>query len=36
SGERIVLGDWDSHGWALEMDDSGYQLQSFPLLATEH
>lgn len=35
-GERIVLGDWDRMGWALEMNDSGYKLQSFPLLETEH
>ena len=35
-GERIVLGDWDRMGWALEMDETGYRLQSFALLETEH
>lgn len=27
---RIVLGDWDSQGWALEADDQGLQQASFP------
>jgi len=35
NGERIVLGDWDSMGWALEMNSAGYKLQSFPLWETE-
>lgn len=35
NGERIVLGDWDSMGWALEMNSAGYKLQSFPLRETE-
>lgn len=29
--QRIVLGDWDTSGWALEVDDQGYRLESFPL-----
>lgn len=28
---RIVLGDWDSQGWALEADDQGMQQAPFPL-----
>lgn len=31
-GERLVLGDWDSMGWVIEMDKAGHNLQSFPLL----
>ncbi|MCM2319462.1 MAG: UDP-2,3-diacylglucosamine diphosphatase [Pseudomonas sp.] len=30
-GQRIVLGDWDSQGWALEVDAQGYHLAPFPL-----
>ncbi|QBF27551.1 UDP-2,3-diacylglucosamine diphosphatase [Pseudomonas tructae] len=26
---RIVLGDWDRQGWALEVDEHGFQLQPF-------
>ncbi len=29
--QRIVLGDWDSHGWYLQLDDNGLALESFPL-----
>lgn len=29
--QRIVLGDWDASGWALEVDTQGYQLKSFSL-----
>ena len=29
--ERIVLGDWDSQGWALQIDAEGYRLDAFPL-----
>ncbi|MEH6471974.1 MAG: UDP-2,3-diacylglucosamine diphosphatase [Halopseudomonas sp.] len=33
--QRIVLGDWESHGWYLEWHDSGeHQLISFPITAT--
>lgn len=28
---RIVLGDWDSQGWALQIDDQNWQLTPFPL-----
>ncbi|AGI24022.1 UDP-2,3-diacylglucosamine diphosphatase [Pseudomonas sp. MT3] len=28
---RIVLGDWDRQGWALEADDQGMQQAPFPL-----
>lgn len=28
---RIVLGDWDTAGWCLEVDENGYRLESFPL-----
>ncbi|WP_339842707.1 UDP-2,3-diacylglucosamine diphosphatase [uncultured Halopseudomonas sp.] len=29
--QRIVLGDWDTSGWYLEVDENGYRLESFPL-----
>ncbi|MCQ4272894.1 UDP-2,3-diacylglucosamine diphosphatase [Pseudomonas kuykendallii] len=29
--ERIVLGDWDAQGWALQIDVEGYRLDAFPL-----
>jgi UDP-2,3-diacylglucosamine hydrolase len=28
---RIVLGDWDSQGWALQVDGQNWQLTPFPL-----
>jgi UDP-2,3-diacylglucosamine hydrolase len=28
---RVVLGDWDSHGWFVEIDEHGLQLEKFPL-----
>ena len=31
SAQRIVLGDWDRQGWALEVDEQGYRLAPFPL-----
>ena len=31
AGQRIVLGDWDALGWALEVDKRGYRLESFPI-----
>lgn len=35
SGVRIVLGDWDTHGWYLEQDHQGSRLYAFSL-ALEH
>ena len=29
---RVVLGDWDSQGWCVEVSAQGTHLQSFPLL----
>ncbi|QLF92347.1 UDP-2,3-diacylglucosamine diphosphatase [Pseudomonas sp. ABC1] len=31
SARRIVLGDWDRSGWALQVDEHGLQQASFPL-----
>ncbi|MGB4074918.1 UDP-2,3-diacylglucosamine diphosphatase [Pseudomonas sp.] len=31
AARRIVLGDWDSQGWALQVDASGFQQAPFPL-----
>ncbi len=31
TGTRIVLGDWDSHGWYLQIDDNGFDLIDFPI-----
>ena len=31
--QRIVLGDWDTQAWALQIDDKGYQLAPFALNA---
>lgn len=31
AARRIVLGDWDKQGWALQIDASGYQQAPFPL-----
>ncbi|WP_455231517.1 UDP-2,3-diacylglucosamine diphosphatase [Geopseudomonas aromaticivorans] len=31
NAQRIVLGDWDQQGWALEVDARGYHLTPFPL-----
>jgi UDP-2,3-diacylglucosamine hydrolase len=31
SARRIVLGDWDSQGWALQIDGQNWQLTPFPL-----
>lgn len=30
-GIRIVLGDWDSHGWFLQLDDEGCRQYAFTL-----
>ena len=29
--QRVVLGDWDKHGWFAEIDDDGLRLEKFPL-----
>jgi len=31
AARRIVLGDWDRQGWALQIDENGFQLAPFPL-----
>ncbi|SDS40778.1 UDP-2,3-diacylglucosamine diphosphatase [Pseudomonas oryzae] len=31
NAQRIVLGDWDRQGWALEVDELGYRLAALPL-----
>lgn len=31
TARRIVLGDWDKQGWALQVDDSGLHQAPFPL-----
>ena len=31
--QRIVLGDWDKHGWVLQVDAGGYHQSSFALEA---
>lgn len=31
SAKRIVLGDWDRQGWALQVDDQGFNQASFTL-----
>lgn len=30
-GKRIVLGDWDQHGWFLEITPDGFSLENFPV-----
>tara|TARA_B100001093_G_scaffold377379_1_gene362623 strand:- start:247 stop:450 length:204 start_codon:yes stop_codon:yes gene_type:complete len=29
--ERIVLGEWASHGWAVKLDENGFDLFSFKI-----
>ncbi|MGH8406319.1 MAG: UDP-2,3-diacylglucosamine diphosphatase [Pseudomonas sp.] len=29
AAKRIVLGDWDKQGWALQVDEQGFQLAAF-------
>jgi UDP-2,3-diacylglucosamine hydrolase len=29
--QRIVLGDWDAQGWALQVDEAGFTLAPFPI-----
>tara|TARA_R110002111_G_scaffold45712_1_gene82619 strand:- start:851 stop:1576 length:726 start_codon:yes stop_codon:yes gene_type:complete len=33
-GQRIVLGDWGSHGWKIHAENGKYELSSFPLATT--
>jgi UDP-2,3-diacylglucosamine hydrolase len=30
--KRIVLGDWDKQGWALQVDEQGFQLAAFDFM----
>ena len=32
AAKRIVLGDWDKQGWALQVDEQGFQLAAFDLV----
>lgn len=39
AAKRIVLGDWDRQGWALQVDEQGFQLAAFdfvPVPALTH
>jgi UDP-2,3-diacylglucosamine hydrolase len=29
AAKRIVLGDWDRQGWALQVDEQGFALAAF-------
>lgn len=31
AGQRIVLGDWDSKGWYLQLDENGFEQHSFTI-----
>lgn len=33
SGERLVLGDWQQHGWVIEATPQSLELSSFPISA---
>jgi UDP-2,3-diacylglucosamine hydrolase len=33
SARRIVLGDWDHQGWAVQVDERGFQLEAFDFAA---
>ncbi|WP_457441468.1 UDP-2,3-diacylglucosamine diphosphatase [Pseudomonas sp. TE3786] len=35
AARRIVLGDWDKQGWALQVDDQGFQLAAFEWVPVE-
>ena len=35
AAKRIVLGDWDRQGWALQVDEQGFQLAAFDFVATQ-
>nr|WP_281438660.1 MULTISPECIES: UDP-2,3-diacylglucosamine diphosphatase [Pseudomonas] len=32
AAKRIVLGDWDRQGWALQVDEQGFQLAAFDFM----
>lgn len=32
---RIVLGDWDRQGWAVQVDERGFQLEAFDFVAEQ-
>jgi UDP-2,3-diacylglucosamine hydrolase len=32
AAKRIVLGDWDKQGWALQIDEQGFQLVAFDFI----
>ncbi|AZD16745.1 UDP-2,3-diacylglucosamine diphosphatase [Pseudomonas chlororaphis] len=33
--KRIVLGDWDRQGWALQVDEQGFQLAAFDFVPSQ-
>jgi len=35
AAKRIVLGDWDRQGWALQVDEQGFQLTAFDFVPTQ-
>lgn len=35
AARRIVLGDWDRQGWALQVDEQGMQLAAFDFVPTQ-
>ncbi|WMN15743.1 UDP-2,3-diacylglucosamine diphosphatase [Pseudomonas piscis] len=35
AARRIVLGDWDRQGWALQVDEQGMQLAAFDFMPTQ-
>lgn len=35
AARRIVLGDWDKQGWAVQVDEQGFQLGAFDLVAEQ-
>ena len=35
AAKRIVLGDWDRQGWALQIDEQGFQLAAFDFITPQ-
>ncbi|MGE8354725.1 MAG: UDP-2,3-diacylglucosamine diphosphatase [Pseudomonas protegens] len=35
AAKRIVLGDWDRQGWALQVDEQGFQLAAFDFVPAQ-